>query len=326
LTKITSSKRVILKKNITNYCIVGYGNHAKNKLLPVLLRLNKKVFGIVSSKKKVDTSIKIFKKLEQAINKADDKTIFILSSPPEVHFSQIKLLLEYNKNIFVEKPMSIHPQEVNTIIRDTRDKDIFVAEMLMYKYTKQYKHFVKFWDKKKDKCNKIECFFNIPKIPSGTFRNSNDITSSCLYDIGCYLISLLIDLKIYPENFKISKIVKKNKKFLQFIIEASTQKIDVYLEFGFGNEYVNLVKLNYMKNYIASFEKFFYGVEAKKTITLQNTRDLKEITINDINGFEKMFEKSNLYWQKTQKVRFNNLKKVNNILYSLSESLIYNKS
>ena len=37
--------------NKKNYCIVGYGSHAKNKIIPQLIKNKKKILGIVSSKK-----------------------------------------------------------------------------------------------------------------------------------------------------------------------------------------------------------------------------------------------------------------------------------
>ena len=308
-----------MKKNKNNYCIVGFGNHAKNKLLPALVKLGKPIFGIVSSKKKLDIPFKIYEKLSDALNKSDDKTIFIVSSPPNEHYSQIKLLLEAKKNALIEKPIFVSPQEVDFINTELKDKNIIIAEMLMYKFTLQYKRFIKFWRKRKNQCYKIECFFNIPEIPSKTFRNNYDITSSSLYDVGCYLFSLLVDLRIYPINFEIVKVNKRKNKFLKFFIEGQNNNIDIYLEFGFGNSYNNSVKIHYLKNYIASFEKFFYGRNEEKVITLQNSRNFKKIVYKDINGFEEMFKKNISYWQKNQKKRFNKLKQVNDILFKLSE-------
>ena len=277
-----------------NYCIVGFGNHAKTKLLPALLKLGKPILGIVSSKKNLDIPHEIFTTLDDAIYKSNEKTIFVISSPPKEHYLQTKLLLKFRKNILIEKPMFIHPREVNLIQRDLKNKNIFVAEMLMYKFTFQYKKFIKFWNKKKNQCNKIECYFNIPEITSNTFRNSDEITSSSLYDVGSYLFSLLVDLKLYPLDLNIINFKKRKNKFLQFFIKSyDKDNIEIYLEFGFGNHYHNSVKVHYLKNYIASFDKFFYGREGEKNIIFQNKKTVKKITTHDINGFEQMFSKKN---------------------------------
>jgi len=50
-----------------NFCIVGFGNHAKTKLLPALQNSNKNILGIVSSKENLSTKITVFKNLQEAI-------------------------------------------------------------------------------------------------------------------------------------------------------------------------------------------------------------------------------------------------------------------
>ena len=96
------------------------------------------------------------------MDKSNEKTIFVVSSPPKEHYPQTKLLLKFRKNILIEKPMFIHPWEVKLTKQDLKDSNVFVAEMLMYKFTFQYKKFIKFWNKKKKKCNKsIVHFINL---------------------------------------------------------------------------------------------------------------------------------------------------------------------
>ena len=122
------------------------------------------------------------------------KQFFVIGSPPKIHFSQTKLILETGRDIFVEKPIFTSVEEVRYIRGILNDKKNFVTELLMYKYTKQYQNFMKIWEKKSKNCLKIECFFNIPSMPEKTFRKDSDILSSPLYDIGCYIISLFVDL------------------------------------------------------------------------------------------------------------------------------------
>ena len=63
--------------NKNNYCIVGFGNHAKTKLLPSLKKLNKNIFGIVSSKIDLNLQTNFFKNLQDAINQSNNFTNFI---------------------------------------------------------------------------------------------------------------------------------------------------------------------------------------------------------------------------------------------------------
>ena len=309
-----------MKNKKENFFIVGFGTHARKKLLPALQNLNKRVCGIVSSKHQLNTSIPIFKDIKNASNSINDCTKFIISSPPNIHFSQVKQILNMNKNIYVEKPIFINSFQAKEIDKILINKNVFVTEILMYKYTHLYKSFLKTWSKRKDECVKIECFFNIPEIPNNTFRDDYSLISSPLYDIGCYPLTLLVDLQISLKNLKILHINKKNNKMLNFQIKGIYKQFDIDLEFGIGKEYKNLVSLKFSDEKIIEFDKFFYGIECKKNILIKNKKKCKRITIEDINGFEKIFSYPPSFWKKNQRKRFLNIIKVNNKLMSLKKA------
>lgn len=311
-----------MNNDIDNYCIVGFGNHSKTKILPALQKLNKNIFGIVTSKSQLDIGYQVFSTLEEAIEKSHKYTKFIICSPPKEHFSQIKLILESCRSIYVEKPIFTNVKEANEIKIRLKNKDIFIVELLMYKYNNQYYKFLKTWNKTKHKIIQVKCVFNIPSIPSNTFRDANDIESSPLYDIGCYIISLLVDLKIYLDNLKIKNIEFKNKKIMQFYIEGHSKKIKLNLEFGVGNPYKNSVKLNFINNRSIEFNKFFYGREENKTIIFRSNKRFKKINFKDHNGFEKLFQYPNSNWFNNQEIRFNNIIRVNKKLSTLTKELI----
>ena len=309
-----------------NYCIVGFGNHAKTRLLPTLEKLNKKIFGIVSSKQDLNLQTKVFKNLQDALNKSNSNTNFIISTPPKEHFAQMKQILDAGRNIYVEKPIFSNFDEAKYISNFLNRKKLFVVELLMYKYTKQYKKFLQIWGKKKNQCIQIECFFNIPDIPSNTFRDNKDIISSPLYDIGCYIFSLLVDLEISLKNIEISNIIIKDKKIIQFYICGFFKKLKIYIEFGIGKKYKNLVRLNFLKDYNIEFNKFFYGREAEKRIFFKNKNILKNFVFDDISGFENIFQHPDSFWLDNQRKRFENIIKVNKKLCSLTNGLIVSNS
>ena len=57
------------------FCLVGFGNHAKNKLLPSLEKQDHKILGIVSTKK-LKLKYKIFDNLKIAIKSSNIDTFF----------------------------------------------------------------------------------------------------------------------------------------------------------------------------------------------------------------------------------------------------------
>ena len=259
--------------------------------------------------------------MKEALKHSNSKTSFIISSPPQFHYEQIKLILDSKHNIYVEKPIFINSIEAVNIQNLVVGKDLFVTELLMYKYTMLYEKFLKIWNKKKNSCIKIECFFNIPCIPKNTFRDNDDIFSSPLYDIGCYIFSLMVDLNISLKNLKIQNVKKFSNQFLQFYISGISNKLQIYAEFGIGKEYNNLVRLIFPQGDIIEFEKFFYGRYSEKNIIYKNKNKSKNIKFFDENGFENIFKYDNKFWLKDQKQRFTNIIKVNKKLNSLANEL-----
>jgi len=304
-----------------NYCIIGFGNHAQTKLLPSLIKLEKKIFGIVSKKINFNYQIEIFKNLDDALLFSNKDTYFVISTPPQLHFLQTKKILENNRNVFLEKPGFINEDEVGMIYEIIKNNNLFVVELLMYKYTKLYQKFLKIWYQNKKKCTKITCVFNIPKIPPNTFRDNRDIYSSPLYDIGCYLITLLVDLNLSLRNLKIIKIISKKSKVKQFYINGFDNKIEIYLEFGISDKYENYVSLDLEKKSNIKFENFFNGREIRKKIIYKNDNKYFENIICDVNGFETIFKHSHSYWIKNQSLRFDNLILVNEKLSSFVKDI-----
>ena len=59
-----------MQEKIENYCLVGFGTHAKNKLLPSLEKTHKNIFGIVSSKNKLNLE---YDRLQQQDEQSDKR-------------------------------------------------------------------------------------------------------------------------------------------------------------------------------------------------------------------------------------------------------------
>ena len=75
-----------------------------------------------------------------------------------------------------------------------------------------YNKFLNIWEKNINVIQELSCTFMLPSIPKSTFRDSNNIYNSCLYDIGCYPISLLVDLNVDLINLKINNFKFSNGK------------------------------------------------------------------------------------------------------------------
>ena len=120
-------------KSWKSACIIGFGAHAELKLLPSLKNVGINVDGIISSKHDLKVNgTKIFSKIEDALRFLPKNTLYIISSPPDIHYQQAKILVNAGKDIFIEKPAFTSLSNLNDIVNLAEKNDSLVVEMLMY--------------------------------------------------------------------------------------------------------------------------------------------------------------------------------------------------
>ena len=296
------------KKIWKNFCIVGSGFHVTDKLIPALIESNKLIKGIVTSKQKESLlKFKNYSTIASCLKTSPKDTAFIIATPPSLHFTQAKEIIENGRDVIIEKPIFLKVKELKEICSFLDDNKNVVLEAFMHRYTKMYCEFIKFWRINKQQIIKLKSSFYIPDLPIGTFRDNTDISSSCLYDIGCYSLSLLNDLGLDLDKIQIEKFKKKDLKISYIQLKGKIKSLSVELNFGQNKNYENFVEVTTLDNNRFSFSPFFYGRKAKKSIINFNNDTMLFSHINDCNAFEKMFcqDVNNLHFN--QKDRFKNM-------------------
>ena len=275
----------------TKYCIVGYGKHAQDKILPALEKINCSIIGIVTKKINKNSNYIFYSSLKIAINKVPNDTVFIICSPPSNHFEQVSQLGRKKFNVIVEKPIFIKSKELIKAILIFKKNNNFLLESFMYKETKLYREFKKIWRKNKKDISKIDISFIIPSFPKNTFRQKKLDYPLILYDIGCYLFNLLNELNIGLES-KNTKIIECIRKKNIYKVRYKKDSISINLKFGKGENYKNYVSLKSHKGTCYKLSPFFYGRYGKKELSIKR-RDKKKYLnkIVDHNAFEKFYSK-----------------------------------
>lgn len=304
---------------MNNYCLIGYGRHLKNKIIPALKNINANIVGIITSQNVINDDFTKFSSISEAIFSIPKDTIFIISSPPEVHFKQAKFIMNNNFNIFIEKPITIKKNGILKLIEISKKNKVFMVENFMYFYSKKFQEFNNEWLNKESQIKKVYINFIIPYLPTKTFRSNIQNYPINLYDMGCYPLSLLNKIKSYDNKINIMKITNKLKTNKEIIYLQSNLNIDYKIKFGVGLEYQNNVKIFYNNGDTSLYEPFFYGRKNNVKITRNQSSINSEVIFNEDDSFEILFSKSNEYWIKSQPQRNEDMIRTLSMLENLSK-------
>jgi predicted dehydrogenase len=285
------------------FCIVGYGNHSKNKILPAIKKINGKIEGVVSKKNIIDNELNFFISLDDALLNVHNETIFILCSPPDVHLEQAIKIIGQGHNLFIEKPITTTYQDLSKIIEAANNKKIFFVENFMHEYSSFYNNFLNFWHNEKDSINKININFIIPKLPSNTFRENNNTYPVNLFDIGCYIVSLINNLS----NKTILKLKKISNKGITskelYTIVGKVNNSDVEILFGIDSYYDNHVKMTNHEGIEYKYTPFFYGRKGSRLVQKIKGDIIDNYETYEEDCFTILFQKDHNYWRDTQNDR-----------------------
>ncbi len=292
-------------------CIIGFGNHAKSKILPALENVGIKIGGIVSSKDQLMLpGVEIFKNVADAIKFLPSNTLFIISSPPKIHFSQAKELVQAGKDIFIEKPAFISSDDLVEINKLACKSGSLVVEMLMYLENKSVKKIINFLKEEHNQIKAIKMKFFIPSIPEGTFRIESDLGSSLLSDMGCYPLSILkvAGYKLANLNLDLNK--KNLDENISFHILGHSKKILIDIKIGVSDSYQNSLSVILKDENNVFCEPFFYGRSGERKYVVTKNDEIDELKIFEEDAFELMFLKNKSYWVQNQKERITQMMSV----------------
>lgn len=300
------------------FCVVGVGAHARNKLIPALQTNGQQIVGIVSSQLPESLPMgSIFGSIEEAVQELPADTVFIISTPPTLHFEQVKCAVKAGRDVIVEKPAFVFARETQEIAALATERGIVVVEGFMHRYTVLYKRFMDYWNSHRQRIMALEAVFVIPGLPPGTFRQESNVASSCLYDMGCYAISLLADMRLPLQGLQILHGSPPGKAHEEIHIYGLLDGVEILIRIGVESSYQNLVALRTHDDETVRFGPFFYGRPGEKWITLHSFGTMEKELLEDGDAFQAMFAVPRSQWLFDQVERFTQMTEVTACLEAL---------
>ena len=234
--------------SLLNVAVWGLGDHAQNRILPVLSAIEDiKLIGVCSRNGEVvDTCSKKWdcygwNDSEEMLNSTEVDIVYI-SKPIGIHFSLAKQTLEASKHVWCEKPLTCSYNDTKVLVSLAEKKGKVLTESFMYLYHPQFQRVKKFvYDSKG--VHSVICRFGIPTLDNPGFRNNLDLCGGALWDVGTYTVSALLPL--FPnQQAKVIFSEILTKKGMQVDSEGRavlrfSQGATAYLEWGVGVAYKN---------------------------------------------------------------------------------------
>jgi len=124
--KWVRKKNIIQKSYHSKYAFVGIGNHSLHNLYPILAYLNVPLKYIVSKSKKTTDliqqnypSVIATTDFDEVLNDPEVRGVFICSDPTS-HFQLTQKALNHGKHVFVEKPVCLSFNELQSLIETSK--------------------------------------------------------------------------------------------------------------------------------------------------------------------------------------------------------------
>jgi hypothetical protein len=167
----------------------------------------------------------------------------------------------------------------------------------------------------------IEIDFLIPEAPGGTFREQGEIGSSLLFDIGCYAVSLLRELRLPLDTLVLTSVeAAGNPLHERYRIEGLANGRAITVSIGVATEYRNEVVCRTALG-SARYSPFFYGRAGSRSIAYERNGTIERKVLEDPNAFERMLAVPRAEYLAGQAERLRTMIEVTQCLAGLGQDL-----
>lgn len=279
-------------------CIIGAGNISNTRHIPALKKLKDvEIVGVISDvQEKIDTTCKkhnIKKGLLVSDPKNDiekvrncewfsDVDAVLIGTPPRQHYPLVKLALELNKDVLVEKPMTMSVEEADELIELAKKKKRIFNVVHNFQYTSGMMRLNKIIEDKK--------YGPIKSITEVQFSNKSrrlpswyqDLPLGLFYDEAAHFTYLLQNHggKVKVIDSTATYVNKDGNTPETLSVNATAGRIPVHMYLNFNSPVCEWY-------YIVNFEKRIVLYDLFKDILVDLSTDnehyAKDILKNDIS-------------------------------------------
>jgi predicted dehydrogenase len=274
--------------------IIGFGNHVKKNILPVLTQMANVTVEAVYVRNLDSAKIEMsslgydiqVKSVKDPIG-SDENWIYI-ATPISTHYEYALKCLNLGLNVVCEKAISEDYNKAIELFSIAEENELSFVEVQMYKYHKQYRFLKNFLD---ESIKYAEAEFSIPKLAPEDIRYNKKLCGGALLDVGYYPISIFIDLFGEPKSTS------------HHIYGEAGRDVDttgvMILDYGsfycnakwaIGKRYENSISIFKNESTIQFNRVFSKPADLVTGVTIEDCDGLQYIEIGSDNQFKNFFE------------------------------------
>lgn len=238
---------------------IGYSNLLKNRILPILDKLE--FIDSVCIAKFVDQSwddayksinkpVELYDNYEDAILKSKASLAYI-STTNNSHFIWAKETLNAGMHTIIDKPATIHLHETNELIEIARSHQLLVSESTVYLYHPQFELIKKIISKEKSSPKLLTVHFSFPPLDINNFRYIKNLGGGAFLDTSPYAVSIgryFFDEVPVQCNYIVNNVLDDGLEISYSLLLKYAKGRSLIGHFGFNTEYIN--RLNILGEHI----------------------------------------------------------------------------
>ena len=230
--------------------IIGYSNLFKNRILPLLDKLDFIESVCIgkykdqewdNSLKSITKPIKLFNDYETAISNSRADLAYI-STTNNSHFIFAKAALNAGMHTIIDKPATIHLHETEDLVRIASAKQLLLSESTVYLYHPQLNLIKDVFNKEKSSINLLTATFSFPLADKNNFRYKTELGGGAFLDTSPYAVSIgRYFFNTLPDevNYVVNEYNDNGLEISYSLLLKYPQGKAMIGHFGFNSEYVN---------------------------------------------------------------------------------------
>jgi len=305
--------------------VIGFGNHVIKNILPAISRMEEldvESIYVRDPSKYSDKALSYgltVKHVNESVGK-DVEWVYI-STPISTHYELASKYLKLGKNVICEKPLTEGSEKTKELFELAESKDVYLHEVCMYQYHKQYEHLRNFISNNTASLKSISTRFTIPHLSKGDVRYVQELGGGALLDVGYYPLSLFVSLFGKPNKVSSTKFSEDGYE-VDLFGGAIFEYDDFYCfaEWGIGLPYSNEVTV-ITENQVTKYDRIFSKPETLPTkAQIKVGFDTHEIDIGMDDHFANMFKEIILGDASNSPDNIESIVNLSNILSDLHQS------